>query len=93
MGQYWKAVNLDKHEFIGSHELGAGAMPALKQMSRMLTPPQAAEALGVSIHTVRFWIYRRKIDFVKIGRSVRVSEATVQKIIDRGTMPALEDRR
>lgn len=25
MGQYWKAVNLDKHEFIGSHELGAGA--------------------------------------------------------------------
>jgi len=68
-------------------------MPALKQMSRMLTLPQAAEALGVSINTVRAWIYRRKIDFVKIGRSVRVSEATVQKVIDRGTMPALEDRR
>ena len=25
MGQYWKAVNLDKKEFINSHQLGAGA--------------------------------------------------------------------
>jgi len=25
MGQYWKAVNLDKHEYIAPHALGAGA--------------------------------------------------------------------
>lgn len=25
MGQYWKAVNLDKHEYIYPHRLGAGA--------------------------------------------------------------------
>ena len=68
-------------------------MPALKQTTRMLTLPQAAESLGVSVNTVRAWVYRRKIDFVRIGRCVRVSEATVQKIIDRGTMPALEGRR
>ena len=25
MGQYWKAVNLDKHEYVTPHALGAGA--------------------------------------------------------------------
>ena len=25
MGQYWKAVNLDKHEYVHPHRLGAGA--------------------------------------------------------------------
>ena len=67
-------------------------MPALKQTSRLLSVPQAAEELGISINTIRAWIYRRMIALVKIGRSVRVSEETVQRIIDRGTMPALEDR-
>jgi excisionase family DNA binding protein len=67
-------------------------MPALKQTTRMLTLPQTAESLGVSVNTVRAWVYRRKIDFVKIGRSVRVSEATVEKIILSGTVPAIENR-
>jgi excisionase family DNA binding protein len=67
-------------------------MPAIKQKSRLLSLPQAAEELGTTVNTIRAWIYRRKIDFVKIGRSVRVSEETVQRIIDRGSRPALEDR-
>ena len=67
-------------------------MPALKQTSRLLSLPQAAEELGITVNTIRAWIYRRKIAFVKIGRSVRVSEETVQRIIDRGSVPALEDR-
>ena len=65
-------------------------MPAHKQESRLMSLPQAAEALGVTVNCLRAWIYRRKIGYVKIGRSVRVSEATVQTVIDRGTIPALE---
>jgi excisionase family DNA binding protein len=67
-------------------------MAALKMESRLMSLPQAAEQLGVTVNTLRAWVYRRKIGYTKIGRSVRVSEATIQQIIDRGTMPALEDR-
>lgn len=67
-------------------------MPALNEANRLRSLPQAAEALGVTVNTLRAWIYRRKISYVKMGRSVRISEATIQQIIDRGTMPALEDR-
>jgi hypothetical protein len=35
-------------------------------------------------------VWRRSIAYVKIGRAVRISDETIQKIIDRGTMPALE---
>ena len=67
-------------------------------MTAMNTPrlrslPQAAERLGVSVKCLRGWIYRRTIPYVKVGRSVRISDETIQRIIDRGTMPALEGRR
>jgi excisionase family DNA binding protein len=56
----------------------------------MLPLPDAAEALGISLNTLRAWIYRRRIGYVKIGRSVRISRETIDKIITRGTIPPLE---
>jgi len=67
-------------------------MPALKQQTRLMALPQAAQELGVTVACLRSWIYRRAVPYVKIGRSVRISAETVQKIIDRGTIPALEER-
>lgn len=60
---------------------------------RLRSLPTAAEALGVSVKTLRGWIYRRSIPYVKVGRAVRISDETIQRIIDRGTMPALEERQ
>ncbi len=54
----------------------------------LLTVAQAAERLGLKPATIRFWIWRRKIRFVRIGRAVRIPESTVQEIIERGTVPA-----
>lgn len=68
-------------------------MSALQQRSKLNTLPQAAEQLGVSVKCLRSWIYRRAIDYCKVGRAVRISDETIQRIIDRGTMPALEERR
>jgi excisionase family DNA binding protein len=68
-------------------------MPASLQRSKLNTLPQAAEQLGVSVKCLRSWIYRREIAYTKIGRAVRVSDATIQQIIDRGTVPAREGRR
>lgn len=67
-------------------------MPALLQRPKLNTLPQAAEQLGVSVKCLRSWIYRRAIDYVKVGRAVRISDETIQRIVDEGTMPALGRR-
>jgi excisionase family DNA binding protein len=67
-------------------------MPASQPKPKLNTLPQAAEQLGISVKCLRSWIYRRAIPYTKIGRAVRISDETIQRIIDRGTMPALEDR-
>lgn len=67
-------------------------MPTLLQRSKLYTLPQAAEQLGVSVKCLRSWIYRRAIPYTKIGRAVRISDETIEKLINRGTMPALEER-
>ena len=54
----------------------------------MLTVEQAAEKLGVRPATVRAWVLYRKIQFVKLGRSVRIDPAVVERIIQEGTVPA-----
>lgn len=59
---------------------------------KLNTLPQTAEQLGVSVKCLRSWIWRRSIPYVKVGRSVRIADQTIQNIIDRGTMPALEGR-
>ena len=68
-------------------------MSVSQNKSKLYTLPQAADQLGVTVKCLRSWIYRRAVDYVKIGRAVRISDETIQRIIDRGTMPALEDRR
>jgi excisionase family DNA binding protein len=67
-------------------------MTAVKPLCKLKSLAQAAEELGVTVNTLRAWIYRRKIPYLKIGRCVRVSDETIQQIINRGTMPALEGR-
>lgn len=54
--------------------------------------PEAADRLGLSIKCLRGWVWRRKIPYVKVGRAVRISDETIQRIIETGTMPALDER-
>lgn len=51
---------------------------------------QAAVKWGVEESTVRSWILRRKIAYVKIGRSVRISDAEIERVIRENTIPARE---
>ena len=56
----------------------------------MLTVKQVADRLGVRPATVRAWIFRREnLDFVKVGRSVRISEETVEEFINGNMRRAL----
>jgi len=58
----------------------------------LLTLPQAAERLGLKVSTLRFWIWQRRIKFVRVGRAIRIADQTVDELITRGTVPARRDR-
>jgi excisionase family DNA binding protein len=60
---------------------------------RLLTVCEAAERLGLKPATMRFWIWTRRIEHVKVGRAVRVREEAILDLIERGTIPAYENDR
>jgi len=61
-------------------------MSALKK--GLLTVEQFAEAVGLKPATVRQKIWRREIEFVRIGRAVRFRPETAEKLIEAGTVLA-----
>ena len=46
----------------------------------MQTVGQAAEALGLSVSTLRAWISQRRIGFVRLGRAVRIPAAEIERL-------------
>lgn len=57
----------------------------------LLRIEEAANRLALKASTIRAWRLRRKnLDFVKCGRSVRVTSESVEKFIRRNTVPARE---
>lgn len=59
----------------------------------MLTIEQAANQLGLKPSTLRAWVIRRKISYLKIGRAVRVPEKEIERLIRESTVPAREPTR
>lgn len=54
----------------------------------------AAERLDVQPSTLRAWFLARKhLDWVKCGRSVCVTEESLERFIDSNTIPAEKQRR
>jgi excisionase family DNA binding protein len=54
----------------------------------LMTVEQFAEAVGLRPATVRQKIWRRELEFVRIGRAIRFKPETAEKLIDAGTVPA-----
>ena len=49
----------------------------------LLTPQQAAEALGnISVATLYSWVYRRKIPYQKVGRLLRFSPTALARWLE-----------
>jgi excisionase family DNA binding protein len=55
----------------------------------LLTVEAAAERLSTSPRFIRRLIAERRIEFVKVGRHVRISEAALAKFIDAGRVEPL----
>ena len=58
----------------------------------MLTVDQAAGQLGLKPSTLRAWVMKRRISYVKIGRAVRVPEKEIDRLIRENTAPARTPR-
>ena len=68
--------------------IGIGVLLVLF-LATLLNVEQAAEQLGLKVATMRSWILRRKISYAKVGgKSVRIPEEEIQRIIREGTVPA-----
>jgi excisionase family DNA binding protein len=57
-------------------------------MTKLMRVPEAAELLNMSQKTIWAMIYRREVDVVRIGRSVRIPLSAIDQLIERGTIPA-----
>ena len=55
-----------------------------KQRDKLETVTQVAERLAVSVAAVRKWIFLKKLNPIKVGRSVRLRAADVDEIVKGG---------
>ncbi len=62
-------------------------------MRRIIRLSNAAERLGVKTPTLRDWFLKRKhLDFVRVGRAICVAEESIERLIAANTIPAREVR-
>ncbi len=59
------------------------------ESGRLLTVEAAAEHLSTSVRFIRRLIAERRIEFVRVGRHVRISEAALAEFIDAGRIEPL----
>jgi excisionase family DNA binding protein len=64
-----------------------------KPMGILLTVAEVAARTGWKACTVRKKILRRELGYVKLGRSVRIPESELERLIMNGFKPALTDTR
>ncbi len=59
-------------------------------MAKLLTVDEFANEVGWKPKTVYQKVWRREIEYVRMGRSIRFKPETAKKLIEQGTVPALE---
>lgn len=69
-----------------------GLRDAEQHTGELLTIPEFASALNVTVACVRRWIFEKRLDHVKLGRLVRIPPGEVDRLIADGFRPA-ENRR
>ena len=60
------------------------------KVDKLLNVEEFAALLGWKPSTVRQKVWRREIEYVKIGRSIRFKLETAESLINAGTVPPLE---
>jgi excisionase family DNA binding protein len=69
-------------------------MPTERSSSKLLTVDEAAARLAVKPATIRSWILRGiHLEVVKVGRSVRIRESSIERFIERNTIRPKDEPR
>lgn len=55
---------------------------------KLLTVEEFAAEVGWKPSTVRQKVWRREIEFVRMGRCIRFRRETAERLIEEGTVPA-----
>ena len=53
----------------------------------MLTVSEAARTLGLQESTLRAWVMRRKISYLKLGRSIRIEQSEIDRLLEQARVP------
>jgi excisionase family DNA binding protein len=59
-------------------------------MERLLNVAQAAEKLSISPHTIRAWIFQKKLPYVRLGRRIGLRPEDIDSFIERNLIEAQE---
>lgn len=57
-------------------------------MPDLLTISEAASLLRLKPSTIRAWVLRRKLPYVKVGRLVRIRRVDIEGLIASSVVPA-----
>ena len=57
----------------------------------LLNVNQAAKELKISIHTLRSWIYQRRLPYVKLGRKCPFKQEDLEAFVNRSMVKAKGD--
>ena len=71
-----------------SSEAQAERQQRVSDEKQMLTVAEAAAALTIKEATVRAWVSKRKITYVKLGRLVRIPAEEIKTLVERSTIPS-----
>ena len=57
-------------------------------MPELLSLPEGAKELKISIHTLRAWIYQKRLPFVHLGRRVLLRREDVEAFVNKNVVEA-----
>ena len=65
----------------------SGMTQTTYSLDRLVTIPQLSERLGVSVATIRDWIHRQFIPYVKLGRRIYFDVGVINAWIEEKAHP------
>ena len=59
-------------------------------MLDLLNLQEGAKELKISLHTMRAWIFQKRIPFVRLGRRVLLRRSDLEEFVNRNVIEARE---
>ncbi len=61
-----------------------------QELEELLRLPEAARVLGIKEKTLRDWVWRRKVTFIKVGKRVAFRPSDIREFIEKNVVKAAE---